>query len=102
VPLHTPTVLAPGRARLARVAALAAACATAGVATVVIANDHTAPHVRTIAKQSEPVVTRYFDIEANKAANMRALGLHVDEGQTGPGSRYHDLEANKVRSHRVR
>jgi len=73
-----------------------------GAATVVIADDQSAPAVRTIAEPSQPAVTRYFDIEANKAASMRALGRHIAELRTNRTSRYQDLEANKARSQRAR
>jgi hypothetical protein len=76
VPLRTPTILAT---------VAVAFCAAAGAA----------------AEPSQPVPTRYHDIEANKANSMRALGLHL-AGQPGRPSRYHDLEANKARSQRAR
>ena len=102
MPLHSPTVLTPRLPRLTRVAAIAAACVAGGAATVVIADDQSAPAVRTIAEPSQPAVTRYFDIEANKAASMRALGRHIAELRTNRTSRYQDLEANKARSQRAR
>ena len=77
MPLHTPTVRAPRLPRLGRVAALAVAIsATAGAATVVTADGQSARQVRTIAEPSLPAA-RYFDIEANKAASMRALSRHM-------------------------
>jgi hypothetical protein len=85
--------------RLARAAAVATACMAAGAATVAIADDQSVPQVRTVA---ETAITRYFDVEANKAASMRALGLHLTEQRTNRSSRYHDLEANKARSQRAR
>ena len=81
MPLHTPTVLAPRLPRLARAAAIAAACIAAGAATVVITDDQPAPQIHTIAEPSQPATTRYFDIEANKAASMRALGRHIAKRQ---------------------
>jgi hypothetical protein len=101
VPLHTPTARRP---RLAHAAAIAtaAACIAAGAATIVIADDQPAPQIHTIAEPSQPVTSRYFDIEANKAASMRALGLHITQQKTNHTSRYQDLEANKARSHRAR
>jgi hypothetical protein len=101
VPLHTPTVRRP---RLARAAAIAtaAACITAGAATIVIADDQPTPPTHTTGEPSQPVTSRYFDLEANKAASMRALGLHIAEQQTNHNSRYQDLEANKARSQRAR
>jgi hypothetical protein len=101
VPLHTPTVRRP---RLAHAAAIATAtaCIAAGAATIVIADDQPALQLHTIAKPSQRVTSRYFDIEANKAASMRALGLHIAEQRANRTSRYQDLEANKARSHRDR
>jgi hypothetical protein len=99
VPLHTPTARSP----LARVAAIAAAaCATAGAANIAIADDRAGPQIRTIAAPSQPAPTRYFDIEANKANSMRALGRHIAEQRAIPSSRYQDLEANKALSRLAR
>jgi hypothetical protein len=102
VSLHTPTV----RPRLARAAAIATATATAciaaGAATIVIADDQPASQIHTIAEPSQPLTSRYFDIEANKAASMRALGLHIAEQRADRTSRYKDLEANKARNQRAR
>ena len=102
MPLHTTTVLASRRPRLPRAAAIATACIAAGAATVVIADDQPAPQVRTIAAPSQPMATRYFDIEANKAASMRALSRHTAEQRANHTTRYQDLEANKARSQRAR
>ena len=77
MPLHTPTVRTPRLSRFGRVAALAVAtCATAGAITTVIADDPPAAQVRAIAAPSQPAA-RYFDIEANKVAGVRALGRHM-------------------------
>jgi hypothetical protein len=91
VPLHSPTLRLP---RLASAAAVATACMAAGAATVAIA-DQPVPQGGTVA---ETAFTRYFDIEANKAASMRALGRHIAEQRKNQSSRYNDLEANKARS----
>jgi hypothetical protein len=101
VPLHAPTVRRP---RLVPAAAIATAtaCIAAGAATIVIADDQPTPQIHTIAGPSQPVSSRYFDIEANKASSIRALGLHIAEQQTTRNSRYQDLEANKARSQRAR
>ena len=96
MPLHSSTRRV---ARLARAAAVATACMATVAATVAIADDQSAPQVRTVA---ETAITRYFDIEANKALSMRALGLHLAEQRTNQSSRYHDLEANKASSQRAR
>jgi hypothetical protein len=102
VPLHTTTVLTPRRPRLTRAAAIATAFVVTGAATVVIAHDQPAPHVPTSAAPSEPADSRYFDIEANKAASMRALSRQIAEQRASRASRYQDLEANKARSQRAR
>jgi hypothetical protein len=102
VPLHSPTVIAARRPRLGRVAAIATACMAAGAAPIAIADDQPSGQARSIAEPSQPAVTRYFDIEANKANSMRALGLHMAEQRADPSSRYQDLEANKARSQRAR
>jgi hypothetical protein len=103
VPLHSPTVLAPRPRRLGRVAALAAVtCATAGAVIIVIADEQPVAQPRTIAEPNQPAATRYFDIEANKAASMRALGRHIAEQRANRTTGYQDLEANKARSQRKR
>jgi hypothetical protein len=97
VPLHTHTILAPTSRRYGYLTALAAAgtLAIAGAVTVV-ADGQPTPQVRAIAA---PMATRYLDIEANKAASMRALGRHMADTRAGAGvSRYEDLESNKARS----
>ena len=55
-----------------------------------------------IVAPSQPAATRYFDIEASKAASMRSLGRRIAEQQTNRTPRYQDLEANKSRSQRAR
>jgi hypothetical protein len=47
------------------------------------------------------VAARYFDVEANKANSMRALGRHLAEQRANRTPRYQDLEANKARSQRA-
>jgi len=103
MPSHS-SVLAPRLPRLNRTTAvaLAAACATAGAVTIVIADDQPAPQIRSIAEPSQPVASRYQDLEANKAANSRALSRHIAEPQTSRTVRYQDLEANKAHSQRAR
>ena len=96
MPLHRPTYCVP---RLARAAALATACLATAAAAVAIADDQPDPQIRTVA---EPAITRYFDIEANKATSMRALGRHLAEQRENHSSRYQDLEANQARSQRAR
>jgi hypothetical protein len=103
VPLHTPTVPAPRHAGLARTAIIVvAACIAAGGVTIGFSDGQSAPPDRTIAETNQPATSRYFDIEANKAASMRALGLHIAEQRANRTWRYQDLEANKARSHRDR
>lgn len=101
-PAAVPPVAAPRRPRVARVVAIAAACAAAGAATVVITNDQPAPQAPAIAEPSQPVISGYGDMEANKVASMRALSAYIAERQAAPAARYQDLEANKVRSQRAR
>ena len=102
MPLHSPTASTPTLPRLGHLAALAAATfATAG-AVIVVADEAPAAQVRTIAEPSQRVAARYFDIEANKAASMRALGRHLVQQRATSVSRYDDLEANKARNQRRR
>ena len=96
MPLHSPTLRVP---RLAGAAAIATACIATGAAAVATADHQPVPQGGTVA---ETASTRYFDIEANKATSMRALGLHLAEQRTNQSSRYDDLEANKARSLRAR
>jgi NAD(P)-dependent dehydrogenase (short-subunit alcohol dehydrogenase family) len=102
VTLHTSTVPAPRRSRRGLTGALAGTLIAAGAATVVIAGNQPGRQIDTIGEPSRPAVTRYFDIEANKAASMRALGRHIAEQRAGRTSRYDDIEANKARSQAAR
>jgi hypothetical protein len=89
VPLHTPT--APRRARVAII--LAATGIITGGATIAIDG-------QTAAEANQPAISRYHDIEANKANSMRALGLATMQNSfTSP---YRDLEANKARTAQAR
>ena len=101
MPLHSTTVTAVRMPRFARLAAIAATAATAGAVTIALAENGPAPQVRTIAESAQPAASRYFDLEANKAASMRALGEQIAVSRTEPVSRYEDLEANKARSQRA-
>jgi hypothetical protein len=88
VPLHTPT--APRPARVARAAIIVAATGIiTGGATIAFDG-------QTAAEANQPVISRYHDIEANKANSMRALG--VATMQKSFASPYRDLEANKART----
>ena len=92
MPLHTPT--APRRARFARAAVIAAATGIiTGGATIAIDG-------QTGAEAHQPAISRYHDIEANKASSMRALG--VATMQNSFASPYRDLEANKARTAQAR
>ena len=102
MPLHSQIAIAARLPRLSRAVGIAAACIAAGAATVVIADDQPVPQVRTIAEPSQPVATRFFDIEANKAASLRALSRHIAEQRTNHTSPYQDLEAKKAHSQRAR
>jgi len=102
VPPQTPIVLAPRRPRVALIAAVAASCVAAAAGTSVIAEKQPAAGINAITEPSQPAASRYFDIEANKAASMRALGRHMAERRAHTISRYEDIEANKARSQRTR
>src|SRR3712207_419277 len=65
VPLHNTTATAVRMPRCGRLAAIAAAAATAGAVTIAVIEDRPAPQVRTI-EAVQPAASRYFDIEANK------------------------------------
>lgn len=92
MPLHTPT--APRPARLARAAIIVAATGIiTGGATIAIDG-------QTAAEAHQPAISRYHDIEANKASSMRALG--VATMQNSFASPYRDLEANKARTAQAR
>jgi len=95
-------VLTPQRRRFGLVAVLAATCATAGAATIAIADDEPASQIYTIVAPGQPATSRYFDIEANKAGSMRALGLRIAHQEATGSTRYEDIEANKARSQRAR
>jgi hypothetical protein len=84
VPLHTPT--APRRARVAII--LAAGIITGGATSAIDG--------QTAAEAHQPAISRYHDIEANKANSMRALGLATM--QKSFAAPYRDLEANKART----
>ena len=101
MPLHSTTVIAARMPRFARLAAIAATAATAGAITIALADDGPAPQVRTIAEPAQPAASRFFDLEANKAASMRALGERIAAARTDHTSRYQDLEANKARDQRA-
>jgi len=102
VPLHSHTILAPRRPRLGRLAAITTACVAAGAATVSIADEQTARQDGSIAEPSRATTTRYFDIQANKAASMRMLSRHLAEQPANHTPRYQDLAASKARSQRAR
>ena len=88
MPLHTTT--APCPARLARAAIILAATGIiTGGATIAIDG-------QTAAEANQQAISRYHDIEANKANSMRALGIATM--QQSFASPYRDLEANKART----
>ena len=101
VPLHLSTATAVRTPRFGRLAAIAAA-ATAGAVTVALTDDRPVPQVRPVAASAQPAVTRYFDIEANKAASMRALSRQLAASRSDRTSRYQDIEANKARNQSAR
>ena len=102
VPLHSTTVTAVRMPRRAQLAAIAVAAATASAVTIALTDDRPAPQVRTVAAPAQPAASRYFDLEANKAESMRALGRHMAAARADHPSRYRDIEANKARSQSAR
>lgn len=93
MPLHaTPTVRS---ARLTRLAALAASCIVAGGAAIAVADIQ---HPAQAEAASGAPATPYFDLEANKARSMRALGIYLVARHANPMPPYRDLELNKARS----
>ena len=104
-PVALPTVVAPRRPRVTRAAAVAAACLAVGgaAAAVVIADSQPAPETRSVAAPNPRVVVTHPEgAEANKAASMRALSLHIAERSAVATPRFRDLEANKAASQRQR
>jgi hypothetical protein len=101
VPLHNTTATAVRMPRFGRLAAIVAAAAAAGAVAISVTEDRPAPQVRAI-EAVQPAASRYFDVEANKAASMRALGRQIAAQRTGHTSRYQDIEANKARSQGAR
>jgi hypothetical protein len=98
--LDSPTVIVPARPQMRRVAVLVAAtCVAAGGIAIAVRSDQPAPRAVPAAEQA---TVRYFDIEANKVASMRALARHIAEQRANRTSPYDDLEANKARSQRTR
>jgi len=89
VPLHPPTPPRPARVPII----LAATGIITGGATIAIDGQKT-------AEAHQPAISRYLDIEANKASSMRALG--VATMQNSFASPYRDLEANKARTAQAR
>ena len=102
MPLHSTTVTAVRMPRRAQLAAIAVAAATAGAVTIALTDDRPAPQVRTVAAPAQPATARYFDLEANKAASMRALGEQIAGPRSEPVSRFEDIEANKAGSQSAR
>ena len=92
MPLHTSTA-SPRRAGLARAAIIvAASCIAGGAGTVAVSDGR--------ASAADRSISRYHDIEANKAKSMRALGLATM--QASHPSPYGDIEANKAGNMRAR
>ena len=101
MPLHTPN--SPRRAGLARAAIILAATGiAAGGVTIAVGDSPSAAPDHTITEANQPAISRYDDIEANKANSMRALGGHMAKERGNRNSRYNDLEANKARSQHAR
>jgi hypothetical protein len=49
---------------------------------------------------SQPAVARHADIQANKAAGMRAIGRELEQRRATSVSRFDEIDANKARLHR--
>jgi hypothetical protein len=95
VPLHTSTAPTPRRAGFARAAIIVAAAGIAvGGTTIAVGAGQPAPSDRAVAESWPPAISRYDDLEANKAKSMRALGLAMM--QESFASPYRDVEANKA------
>ena len=86
--------------RIEYLAALVTAAFVTAGAISVVADEAPAAQVRTITEPSQLVGARYFDIEANRAASIRALGGHLVQQRATSVSRYDDIEANKARNQR--
>ena len=97
------TVPTNGRARLALAATLVAVTSAAsGAIAIGTSGDQPFSQASSITDAGRSPGARYYDLEANKAKNMRALGLHLArQGASGP-SLYDDLEANKARNQSAR
>jgi hypothetical protein len=102
VPLRTTTVSTARMPRFGQLAAIAAAAATASAVTIAVTDDPPAPQVRAVTTSAEPAAPRYFDLEANKAASMRALGRQIAIQRSRHTARYQDIEANKARNQSAR
>jgi hypothetical protein len=101
VPRPSTTAPTPRRATLTRAAIIVAAAGiAAGGTTIAVSDGQPAAPDRVIAGSSQPAISRYVDIEANKANSMRTLGLAMM--QESFASPYRDLEANKARTLRAR
>jgi hypothetical protein len=103
---HSTATVPPRRHRRhLRALALLGLAATAALAPISAraqpTHDAAIPQIHTIAEPSQPVTSRYFEIEANEAAGMRALGRHIAQQRADRTSRYQDIEANKAHSQRA-
>ena len=101
MPLHSSTITAARMPRSARLAAIAATAVTAGAFAIALAENGPAPQVRSISESAQPAASRFFDLEANKVAGMRALGEQSTVSGTEHVSRYEDLEGNRAGSRRA-
>jgi hypothetical protein len=99
MPIPSPTVLTSQRRYIRRGAAIAAACIVA--VALAFADEFSSP-ARTITEPNVQATSRYYDIEANKAATMRTAGRRNTEQQTNRTSRNHDRHAHKSTQQRGR
>ena len=97
MPLTATPTRTPQRLRAASAAVIAATIATGAYAITIDTGDRVDDLFGSTA--ATPQVTRYHDLEANKARAMRALGAVPGPAVTVP--RVADVEANKARAMRV-
>lgn len=87
--------------RLLRAVAIALASCTTAAATAATVDGRPVPTSTPVASSASD----FNDLQATKAAAMRALGRHLARDRAtqhpGPGSYYFDLEANKANSIRA-
>ena len=81
--------------------ALTTGAIAAGATAVAIHHGESVRSVPSAAVQGEARTSRFLD-QADKAARMRSLGVHMTGQRRRPGRAYFDIEANKARYGRTR